>query len=73
MLPSWLQPNAIVLGLDLQGGAHLLYEVDRGDVIRTMVGNLRDDLRRLLRDEKVGDFRRHRHQRARRAGSHPRR
>jgi protein-export membrane protein SecD len=53
VLPSWLQPNAIVLGLDLQGGAHLLYEVDRGDVIRSMVGNLRDDLRRLLRDEKI--------------------
>ena len=26
-LPSWLPPNGIVLGLDLQGGAHLLYEV----------------------------------------------
>ena len=41
-----------MLGLDLQGGAHLLYEVDRADVIRGMVGNLRDDLRRLLREEK---------------------
>jgi len=54
VLPSWLQPESIVLGLDLQGGAHLLYEVDRADVIRSMVGNLRDDLRRLLREEKVG-------------------
>jgi protein-export membrane protein SecD len=54
VLPSWLQPNSIVLGLDLQGGAHLLYEVDRADVVRSMVGNLRDDLRRLLREEKVG-------------------
>ena len=53
-LPSWLTPNSIVLGLDLQGGAHLLYEVDRNDVARTMVQNLRDDLRRLLREEKVG-------------------
>ncbi len=53
-LPNWLMPNAIVLGLDLQGGAHLLYEVDRNDVIRTMVGNLRDDLRRTLREEKIG-------------------
>ena len=54
VLPSWLQPNSIVLGLDLQVGAHLLYEVDRADVVRSMVGNLRDDLRRLLREEKVG-------------------
>ncbi len=54
VMPSWLQPESIVLGLDLQGGAHLLYEVDRADVIRSMVGNLRDDLRRLLREEKVG-------------------
>lgn len=53
-MPSWLQPEAIVLGLDLQGGAHLLYEVDRSDVVRTMVQNLRDDLRRLLREEKIG-------------------
>jgi preprotein translocase subunit SecD len=53
-LPSWLPPNSIVLGLDLQGGAHLLYEVDRADVIHSMVGNLRDDLRRLLREEKIG-------------------
>ena len=52
-MPSWLQPNSIVLGLDLQGGAHLLYEVDRGDVVRTMVGNLRDDLRRELREQKI--------------------
>jgi preprotein translocase subunit SecD len=53
VMPSWLQPESIVLGLDLQGGAHLLYEVDRGDVARTMVQNLRDDLRRLLREEKI--------------------
>ncbi len=52
-LPGWMTPNAIVLGLDLQGGAHLLYEVDKNDVLRTMVGNLRDDLRRQLREEKV--------------------
>ncbi len=53
-MPSWLQPESIVLGLDLQGGAHLLYEVDRADVVRSMVQNLRDDLRRLLREEKIG-------------------
>jgi preprotein translocase subunit SecD len=53
VMPKWLQPQSIVLGLDLQGGAHLLLEVDRADVIKTMTGNLRDDLRRQLREEKV--------------------
>jgi len=53
VMPSWAQPQSIVLGLDLQGGAHLLYEVDRADVVKTMTQNLRDDLRRLLREEKV--------------------
>ena len=52
-MPSWLQPESIVLGLDLQGGAPL-YEVDRADVVNSMAQNLRDDLRRLLREEKVG-------------------
>ena len=27
-LPEWLQKYGIVLGLDLQGGVHLVYEVD---------------------------------------------
>ncbi len=42
-----------MLGLDLQGGAYLLYEVDRADVVHSMVGNLRDDLRRELREAKI--------------------
>jgi preprotein translocase subunit SecD len=54
VMPSWLQPQSIVLGLDLQGGAHLLYEVDRADVVKAMAQNLRDDLRRQLREDKVG-------------------
>jgi len=54
VMPGWLQPESIVLGLDLQGGAHLLYEVDRADVVKSMAQNLRDELRRLLREEKVG-------------------
>ncbi|MGL4976244.1 MAG: protein translocase subunit SecD, partial [Bosea sp. (in: a-proteobacteria)] len=34
-LPKWLVPHKpITLGLDLQGGAHLLLEVDTQSVIR---------------------------------------
>ena len=29
--PNWLPKKQLVLGLDLQGGAYLLYEVDRTD------------------------------------------
>ncbi len=52
-LPKWLPVESVVLGLDLQGGAHLLYEVDAADVTRTQLNNLRDDVRRVLREENV--------------------
>ena len=53
-LPSWLMPHqAIVLGLDLQGGSHVLLEVDSAAVLKTQVATLRDDMRRILRDEKL--------------------
>jgi preprotein translocase subunit SecD len=53
--PSFLPDRRIVLGLDLQGGAYLLYEVDRQDYeqrrMRTLVGEIRDALRR---DPRIG-------------------
>ncbi len=52
-LPKWVPFQAITLGLDLQGGAHILLEVDQADVIRTQVENLRDDVRRILREERI--------------------
>src|SRR6478672_10584178 len=56
--PSWiprilLPIHAVVLGLDLQGGSHVLLEIDRAELIRTQVTQLRDDLRNKLREEKV--------------------
>ncbi|MFC0283516.1 protein translocase subunit SecD [Camelimonas abortus] len=52
--PAWLLPHkAIVLGLDLQGGSHVLLEVDSGDLIRSQVAMLRDDVRRVLRESRV--------------------
>jgi preprotein translocase subunit SecD len=53
-VPSWLMPPTIVLGLDLQGGSHVMLEVDQADLLSTQVKNLRDDVRRILREEKVG-------------------
>jgi preprotein translocase subunit SecD len=50
-VPSWLVPSrAIVLGLDLQGGSHVLLEVDVQDLLRTQTTQLRDDVRRILRE-----------------------
>jgi SecD/SecF fusion protein len=53
-IPSWLVPTrAIVLGLDLQGGSHVLMEVDVPDLLRTQSVQLRDDVRRALREASV--------------------
>jgi SecD/SecF fusion protein len=52
-LPDWARPPTIVLGLDLQGGSNVMLEVDRPSVLHTLTMNLRDDARRILREEKV--------------------
>ena len=52
-LPKWAQRH-IVLGLDLQGGSHLLLEVDSNAVRKEQADNLRDDVRRTLRDARIG-------------------
>jgi preprotein translocase subunit SecD len=52
--PSWLLPSrAIVLGLDLQGGSQVLLEVDLPDLLRTQTAQLRDDVRRVLRETRA--------------------
>ncbi len=52
-LPSWLPARPIVLGLDLQGGAHLLMEVDKASLAKAQVDQLRDDVRGKLREAKI--------------------
>ena len=50
-VPSWIIPTkAVTLGLDLQGGSHMLLEVDTPDLLRTLTTQLRDDVRRILRE-----------------------
>ena len=51
--PKWAQRH-IVLGLDLQGGSHILLEVDTRAVRREMLEALRDDVRRVLREARIG-------------------
>src|SRR5437868_4564074 len=50
--PKWAQRH-IVLGLDLQGGSHILLEVDVNDVRRQKVETLRDEIRKAMRDARI--------------------
>jgi preprotein translocase subunit SecD len=52
-LPAWVPHNQISLGLDLQGGSHLLFEVDVNAVIRDYLTSARDSLREALRRANV--------------------
>jgi SecD/SecF fusion protein len=52
-MPKWIPVRTVVLGLDLQGGSHVLLEVDAASVLKTEVQNLRDDVRRSLRENKI--------------------
>jgi len=51
--PKWAQRH-IVLGLDLQGGSHILLEVDSNAVRKEKVEALRDDVRRVVRENRLG-------------------
>jgi preprotein translocase subunit SecD len=51
--PAWAQ-RRLVLGLDLQGGSYLLLEVDSNYVKKEKLEQIRDDVRRILRDAKIG-------------------
>jgi len=51
--PKWAQ-RQIVLGLDLQGGSHILLEVDTAAVRKEKVESLRDDVRRVVRENRLG-------------------
>src|SRR3978361_204633 len=50
--PKWAQRH-LVLGLDLQGGSHILLEVDSASVKKDKLDQVRDDVRRTLRDAKI--------------------
>jgi preprotein translocase subunit SecD len=55
-VPRWmelLRAQAMTLGLDLQGGMHLLLEVDRKTALDNMRQRFVDDVRTLLRDKRI--------------------
>jgi preprotein translocase subunit SecD len=51
--PKWAQRH-LVLGLDLQGGSHILLEVDSNAVRKEKIESLRDDVRRVVRENRLG-------------------
>ena len=52
-LPTWLPHKQISLGLDLQGGSHLLLEVDVETVLRERLESLVDSVRVELRKARI--------------------
>jgi preprotein translocase subunit SecD len=53
-MPDWLPHQQINLGLDLQGGAHLLLEVQLDAMIEERLNGLVDEVRASLRPERIG-------------------
>ncbi len=52
--PDFLPKRQMPLGLDLQGGAHLLLAMDAQEVRRAWLQTLQGDARRQLREAKIG-------------------
>lgn len=52
-MPGWLPHQKLNLGLDLQGGSYLLYEVDTEALHRERLSNLTEDVRTQLRNEQI--------------------
>ncbi len=52
-LPSFLSKKQVNLGLDLQGGSHLLLEVETNNVLKEESENLVDEIRSFLRKSKI--------------------
>ena len=51
--PSFLPHQRLALGLDLRGGAHLLLGMDVDSLRKDWLQNLREDVRKQLREAKV--------------------
>jgi preprotein translocase subunit SecD len=52
-LPEWLQKYGIVLGLDLQGGVHLVYEVDGDKAVDITVERIASSLANIFNEKKI--------------------
>jgi protein-export membrane protein SecD len=53
-LPGWLPKQTVNLGLDLQGGSHLLLEVDMDTLVKERLDGVLDETRTILRKGNIG-------------------
>lgn len=60
-LPEWLQKYGIVLGLDLQGGVHLVYEVDGDKAVEVTAERIASSLTNIFKEKKLEDAKAEKH------------
>jgi len=53
-LPGWFPSRQVSLGLDLQGGSHLLLQIDLDTITKDRMNNLADSVRAELRKGQIG-------------------
>lgn len=53
-LPNWVPHKQVHLGLDLQGGSHLLLKMSVDEILKETLESIRDDVRQRLRKARIG-------------------
>ncbi|MBO0905628.1 protein translocase subunit SecDF [Jiella sonneratiae] len=53
-LPEFWPNRSVTLGLDLQGGSYILLQIDRDSLIKERLQAVQDEVRQLLRNERIG-------------------
>ncbi|KPF41790.1 protein translocase subunit SecDF [Rhizobium sp. G187] len=49
-MPSWVPRHKLTLGLDLQGGSHIMLKLERQDIVKERLETVVGDVRQTLRD-----------------------
>lgn len=49
-LPSWMPSKKVTLGLDLQGGSHIMLKIEKADIVKERLETTVGDIRAALRD-----------------------
>lgn len=52
-LPSWFPTKKVTLGLDLQGGSHIMLKLERADIVKERLETVVGDVRNVLREANV--------------------
>lgn len=52
-MPGWYKENKVTLGLDLQGGSHIMLKIERSDIVKERLETIVGDVRTQLRDANI--------------------